>query len=118
MIRFAVGDRVHVARIGTGVVREVRNGGRYLGASPSKKSVTRIKARISTILDRRTTARWVDICKGLNRVLRGWARYFDYGSCTPAYRAIDQHVASRARHLPGVVAAEGQDGLLPAPERQ
>ena len=27
---FAVGDRVHVARIGTGVVREARNGGRYL----------------------------------------------------------------------------------------
>ena len=27
---FAVGDRVHVARIGTGIVREVRNGGRYL----------------------------------------------------------------------------------------
>src|SRR5262245_33083502 len=27
---FAVGDHVHIARIGTGVVREVRNGGRYL----------------------------------------------------------------------------------------
>jgi DNA mismatch repair protein MutS2 len=27
---FAVGDRVHVARIGTGIVREARNGGRYL----------------------------------------------------------------------------------------
>ena len=25
-----MGDRVHVARIGTGVVREARNGGRYL----------------------------------------------------------------------------------------
>lgn len=28
--RFVVGDRVHVASIGKGVVREVRNGGRYL----------------------------------------------------------------------------------------
>jgi DNA mismatch repair protein MutS2 len=27
---FAPGDRVHVAMLGTGVVREVRNGGRYL----------------------------------------------------------------------------------------
>lgn len=27
---FTVGDRVHVASIGKGVVREVRNGGRYL----------------------------------------------------------------------------------------
>ena len=30
MDRFVVGDRVHVVRIGTGVVREARNGGRYL----------------------------------------------------------------------------------------
>ena len=30
MHRFVAGDRVHVARIGTGVVREARNGGRYL----------------------------------------------------------------------------------------
>jgi DNA mismatch repair protein MutS2 len=28
--QFASGDRVHVARLGTGIVREVRNGGRYL----------------------------------------------------------------------------------------
>jgi dsDNA-specific endonuclease/ATPase MutS2 len=27
---FASGDRVHVATLGTGIVREVRNGGRYL----------------------------------------------------------------------------------------
>ena len=30
MKNFAAGDRVHVARIGTGVVREARNGGRYV----------------------------------------------------------------------------------------
>jgi DNA mismatch repair protein MutS2 len=27
---FAAGDRVHIATLGTGIVREVRNGGRYL----------------------------------------------------------------------------------------
>ena len=27
---FAPGDRVHIVRLGTGVVREVRNGGRYV----------------------------------------------------------------------------------------
>jgi RNA-directed DNA polymerase len=76
-----------------------RTGGRYLGTSPSKKSVTRLKARISAILQRGNSAPWGDICKKLNRVLIGWARYFDYGSCTPAYCAIDHHVASRTRHL-------------------
>jgi DNA mismatch repair protein MutS2 len=30
MAPFAPGDRVHVAGLGTGVVRDVRNGGRYL----------------------------------------------------------------------------------------
>jgi DNA mismatch repair protein MutS2 len=30
MTTFVAGDRVHVATLGTGVVREVRNGGRYL----------------------------------------------------------------------------------------
>jgi dsDNA-specific endonuclease/ATPase MutS2 len=30
MTAFATGDRVHVAGLGTGVVREARNGGRYL----------------------------------------------------------------------------------------
>ena len=76
-----------------------RTGGRYLGASPSKKSVTRLKTRISTMLPRGNNAPWGDICKTLNRVLKGWSRYFNYGSCTPAYRAIDNHVASRVRHL-------------------
>jgi DNA mismatch repair protein MutS2 len=30
MVTFAPGDRVHIARLGTGVVREARNGGRYI----------------------------------------------------------------------------------------
>ena len=76
-----------------------KNGRKYLGASPSKKSVTRLKTRISSMLHRGTNVPWGDICKTLNRVLNGWSRYFDYGSCTPAYCAIDHHVAARTRHL-------------------
>jgi len=30
MTTFVAGDRVHIASLGTGIVREVRNGGRYL----------------------------------------------------------------------------------------
>jgi len=76
-----------------------KNGRKYLGASPSKKSVARLKARISTMLHRGANAPWGAICTALNRVLNGWSRYFNYGSCTPAYCAIDHHVASRVRHL-------------------
>jgi hypothetical protein len=35
----------------------------------------------------------------LDRVLIGWARYFNYGTCTSAYCAIDHHVATRVRRF-------------------
>jgi RNA-directed DNA polymerase len=76
-----------------------RNGRRYLGASPSKKSVARLKPRISAILRRGNNDPWADVCVKLNRLLKGWSGYFDYGSCTPAYRAIDNHVMTRVQHF-------------------
>ncbi len=76
-----------------------KNGRRYLGASPSKKSVARLKPRISAILHRGNNAPWGEICVKLNRVLKGWSGYFDYGTCTPAYRAIDNHVMTRVQHF-------------------
>ena len=76
-----------------------RNGQRYLGASPSRKSVTRFKPRIGAILQVSEKAPWPDVCAERNRMLGGWARYFSFGTCTPAYCAIDHHVAARARHF-------------------
>jgi RNA-directed DNA polymerase len=32
-------------------------------------------------------------------MLKGWSGYFDYGTCTPAYRAIDNHVMTRVQHF-------------------
>lgn len=52
-----------------------KNGRRYLGASPSRKSVARLKPRISTILHRGNTAPWSDVRAELNRVLKGWSGY-------------------------------------------
>jgi RNA-directed DNA polymerase len=76
-----------------------KNGQWYLGASPSKKSVARLKPRISAILDRGNKAPWDDACAELNRMLKGWSGYFGYGTCTPAYRAIDNHVVTRVRRF-------------------
>jgi hypothetical protein len=49
-------------------------------ASPSKKSVARLKPRISAILRRGNKDPWQAVCEDVNRVLIGWARYFNYGS--------------------------------------
>ena len=76
-----------------------RTGGRYLGSSPSKKSVARLKPRISAILHRGNKEPWEEVCAKLNRLLKGWSGYFDYGTCTPAYRAIDNHVMTRVQHF-------------------
>jgi len=76
-----------------------KNGHRYLGASPSKKSVARLKPRISAILHRGNKDPWEEVCVTLNRLLKGWSGYFDYGTCTPAYRAIDNHVMIRVQRF-------------------
>lgn len=76
-----------------------KNGQRYLGASPSKKSVACLKPRISAILHRGNKDPWEEVCGKLNRLLKGWSGYFEHGTLTPAYRAVDNHVLTRARRF-------------------
>jgi RNA-directed DNA polymerase len=76
-----------------------KDGSRYLGASPAKKCVARLKPKIGAILHRGNKAPWDAVRKGLNGMLMGWAHYFSYGTCTPAYSAIDHHVATRVRRF-------------------
>jgi RNA-directed DNA polymerase len=76
-----------------------KDGHWYLGASPSKKSVQRIKTKIGELLVPRNTQPWLDVRDQLNRLLGGWSAYFGYGSRLQAYRAVDQHVYDRVRHF-------------------
>ena len=73
------------------------DGQRYQGASPSRKSLKRIKTKIGELLARGNKAPWPEVRGRLNRVLIGWSAYFSYGSCTPAYQAVDRHVSERVR---------------------
>jgi RNA-directed DNA polymerase len=76
--------------------RHFPNGGRwYLGAAPSKKSVQRIKAKVSDLLTPGNKSSWPRVCERLNRLLGGWAAYFSHGSLAPAYQAVDRHVYDR-----------------------
>jgi RNA-directed DNA polymerase len=76
-----------------------KDGHRYLGAAPAQKAVQRVKGRIRAILRPGNQAPWAEVVQGLNRVLRGWASYFAYGTRWMAYRAVDHYVSERVRHF-------------------
>jgi RNA-directed DNA polymerase len=82
-----------------GPMRYRKDGHWYLGAAPAKKAVKRIKGRIRQILRPTNQEPWEEVVVDLNRVLRGWARYFAYGTRLVAYRAVDHYVWERARHF-------------------
>jgi RNA-directed DNA polymerase len=80
--------------------RHLPNGGRwYLGASPSKKSVRRIKTKIGGLLTPHNKGAWPEVRTRLNRLLGGWSTYFCYGALASAYEAVDQHVYDRTRNF-------------------
>jgi RNA-directed DNA polymerase len=74
-----------------------KDGHWYLGASPSKKSVQRLKAHVGEILVPSNMAPWEEVRVRLNNLLRGWSTYFGYGTRLMAYRAADNHVHEAVR---------------------
>jgi RNA-directed DNA polymerase len=76
-----------------------RGGRRYIGYSPSSKSVSRIKQKVGELLDRRNGAPWVEVRQQLHRKLQGWRQYFRIGSTSKAYRTVDEYVYDRVRNF-------------------
>jgi RNA-directed DNA polymerase len=76
-----------------------KTGQRYLGASPSKKSVARIKQKVGDILVPGNQGSWQAVRDRLNQMLRGWSSYFNYGTRGPVYRAVDNYVYERVQHF-------------------
>jgi RNA-directed DNA polymerase len=73
------------------------NGQWYWGASPSKKSVQRLKTKVRELLVSGNNAPWQEVRDTLNRFLRGWSNYFCHGTPRPAFRGVDQYVYERVR---------------------
>ena len=74
-----------------------KDGHGYLGASPSNKSVGRLKQKVREQLRPSNVGTWDEVRDRLNRTLRGWTNYFSYGTRTQAYRAVDNFVYQRVR---------------------
>jgi RNA-directed DNA polymerase len=75
------------------------DGHRYIGYSPSRKSMSRIKRKVGELLDGRDGALWEEVCQQPNRKLQGWRQYFNVGSTSRAYRAVDEYVYDRVRNF-------------------
>ena len=76
-----------------------RTGRGYIGYSPSKKSVNRIKEKVGEHLKPNNVAPWEEVRDRLNQQLRGWKAYFGLGSPARAYEVLDEHVEERVRHF-------------------
>ena len=73
-----------------------RTGQARLGYRPSKKSIRTMVEKIHELTAEKTG--WQDatlLVDKLNRSLRGWANYFQVGTVSKAYRAIDNYTVAR-----------------------
>jgi RNA-directed DNA polymerase len=70
-----------------GLHRFRKDGHWYLGASPSRKSLARLKQKMRAILHPGNVGAWPVVRERLNALLRGWSGYFSYGTRLPTYRA-------------------------------
>jgi RNA-directed DNA polymerase len=77
----------------------MRTGREYIGKSPSKKSVAKIKANVGDLLVPSNVAPWEEVCEKLNQKLKGWRAYFGRGATAKTYRAVDAHVYDCVRHF-------------------
>lgn len=66
-----------------------RTGGRYLGATPSKKRIKRLRRSLRVVLQPGNQGRIEEVVAEVNRRLVGWANYFCVGTLSDVYRAQD-----------------------------
>jgi len=78
-----------------------RTGRLYAHVQPARKSIQKIKDRITALTSRsRTVLHMESVVGGVNTTLRGWVNYFHYGNCSRCLEKVRAHVEQRIRtHL-------------------
>ena len=73
-----------------------KSGNLYPHVQPSKKSLQKIKDRVTELTARRRTIMPLEwIVKEVNATVRGWVGYFHYRNCSKALGLIRSHVEER-----------------------
>ena len=73
-----------------------KTGNLYPHVQPSKKSLQKIKDRVTELTGRRRTIMPLEwIVKEVNATVRGWVGYFHYRNCSKALGLIRSHVEER-----------------------
>jgi RNA-directed DNA polymerase len=98
-IRRARQERFDFLGYSFGPHRFAKDGHWYLGASPSRKSLARLKQKVRAILTPSNVGAWPLVRDRLNALLRGWSSYFSYGTRLQSYRAVDNYVYERVLHF-------------------
>ena len=91
------------------------NGKWYLSASPSKKSVQRVKTKVGNLLVPGNNDPWPEVRDTLNGSLLGWSNYFCHGTRRSAFCGVDRYVYERVRNFLArrhKVAGRGTSGSL------
>jgi len=72
-----------------------KTGTSYIGATPSDKSMRRVKAKVAKLLRPGQLSKIPVVVAELNRTLIGWQNYFSYGTRWRSYDRLNQYVRTR-----------------------
>ena len=76
-----------------------KTGKPYLGTTPSRRSLGRLRDRLRELTGPGTSTQSdAELIGSVNQVLHGWRAYFSFGTLSKAYRAVDAHVRDCVRH--------------------